>query len=449
MSKLSLFSLTLVLIVGLSSCADNTEVGSGLLSSEDLEIVEINDFDLKIKHIGPTPLQLNRTLAVDGGVLPGSFPSFLAIGELEDPIFGKMKSSIFVRPYRPFLPEFEDATYDSVVLALQVDTTGFYGDRNTAHDLEVFLLEESFDRVDPIPTDRSFDVNPRTLGSRLSVRANQLGSKLILDRLGDSTTTAQDLLVIPLRPSFGEGIFNNSDILIDDGLFREEILGFKVVSTTDNALFRVDPGSSNSAMIIYYTAADGSPMNYLFPLSVGVDNTPLLYEYDITGSAMEMAIEDSTDQTNLYLQGHAGTTAALDISDILREQDKFINLATLEFFVNAEGLDTTRFAIPEAISLATKDSSGTLIPIIDLSVSLSDSRIPFVFGGLKESREGELTKYEMNITNHVKAMFDGTEGLSTLYLTVRNRVQNPNRVILYGPDHPTYPIKLNLTYTKS
>ena len=40
----------------LSSCGDETEVGSGLLSSDDLEIVEETDFDIRITHLPPTPI---------------------------------------------------------------------------------------------------------------------------------------------------------------------------------------------------------------------------------------------------------------------------------------------------------------------------------------------------------------------------------------------------------
>lgn len=448
MVKSSLFYLFLAFIVGLSSCTDDTEVGSGLLSSEDLEIEETDDFDLTIGHIPPTPLIQNRLLTVDGNIVAGTFTTLHSLGSLDDPIFGKMTSSIFARPYRPTLPDFEGSTYDSVALALWVDSTGFYGNPNTPHNIEVFLLEESFDNADGIPTDSGFDFNPRTLGSLSLGRPNLLSPTPLRDIFGDSMSV-DNLLIIPLRNSYGQEIFNDTENLIDDGLFRAQYGGYKIVSNALNALFRVDLLNDFSALIIYYTNAQGNPDNYIFPLGAGVDNSPILYEYDLEGSLLESVLADSTDQSNIYLQGHAGVTASLDISDVIKERGKFVNLATLEFFVNPENQDTLNFPPPESINLSTIDSTGALVPIVDLGVSINNATNPFIFGGERETLENGIMKYEMNVTNHVKAILDGAEDLTTLFLTVRSRSQNANRVVLYGPDHPEYPIRLKLTYTKS
>lgn len=86
---------------------------------------------------------------------------------------------------------------------------------------------------------------------------------------------------------------------------------------------------------------------------------------------------------------------------------------------------------------------------MDLSIGQTTGQTLGVFNGsLDIDNQAEIVKYEMNITNHIKEIFEGNQS-SKIYLTVRDRVQNPNSVVIFGPNHPTFPAKLKLTYTKS
>ena len=90
------------------------------------------------------------------------------------------------------------------------------------------------------------------------------------------------------------------------------------------------------------------------------------------------------------------------------------------------------------------------MPILDLEIAINTGQIGGIFNGFRQTRIDDNTvKYQLNITNFVKELFRGVEDRTTLYLIIRNRVETPNNVILYGPDHPDFPATLRLTYTNS
>ena len=69
-----------------------------------------------------------------------------------------------------------------------------------------------------------------------------------------------------------------------------------------------------------------------------------------------------------------------------------------------------------------------------------------------------LTKYIINISGHFQKIIDGEEENSlnltsgveqtNFYPRIMPKAITPSRVIFYGANHPLYPLKLNLTYTR-
>jgi len=424
-----------LLFGGLASCGDDTEVGSELLSSEDLEVVEVDDFNLILRHIEPTPFtQLRAT--------PALRPF---IGTLDNRFFGKAESSVYVRPVINLFPVFEGGEYDSVAITIPVDTMAIFGAPNAQNNFEVFRLLESLDMIDTTTTDQEFMVSQEPIGVLDKVNPLDLDSTLIINFMGDSTYV-NNLIRIPLDPAYGQEIFDDPGIHADLAGFANNVNGFLVKSRSNNSLLQLDLLNQNSSLIFYYKDSLGTSRNFQYSFG-GI--APLNFTYDIAGSNMEEAIANEASQEEFYLQGHAGTTIEIDVSDITREDDKFINLVTLEFFVSKEfNQDTTLFPLPTAFDLMIKGEDGNLTPIQDIQNAQTSGLVDILFDGNREVTDDAI-RYKMNITNYVKALFDGSEDQTLLYLTVRNRVQSPNNVVLYGPQHPTYPTKLKLTYTKS
>jgi hypothetical protein len=54
----------------------------------------------------------------------------------------------------------------------------------------------------------------------------------------------------------------------------------------------------------------------------------------------------------------------------------------------------------------------------------------------------------MNIAAHLNNLRDGEFLNNDMYLSVFTRPQRPGRAVLCGPDHPDYPAKINLYYSK-
>ena len=121
------FGLTIIF-----SCADDTNVGSGLLGDDDIEIVSSSDFTLTAENVGPEPI------LTDGARVH-------TLGNLTSQEFGSSSSRFYVRPFLPSAnagPSFGLGTLDSAVISFVLDSSLFYGSPFERHDLELFHLAE-------------------------------------------------------------------------------------------------------------------------------------------------------------------------------------------------------------------------------------------------------------------------------------------------------------------
>jgi len=436
--KYHLVILASALLLMLSSCGGDTEVGSGLLSSDELEIVEVTDFDIRMTHMSPEPIEQPIS----------NFIRRHSLGTLDDPLFGQLAASFYVRPVVALSPVFEGGTLDSVALALRIDSTRTYGLSNAQHNIVVYHLEEPIDNVDSIFTNEILALEAEPIGRLDRLNPEDIDSFPILDLLTRDTTLLDGLIRVPLDLEFGQMIFDDELNNGDPVGFESLVNGFYVTSTSNNSLLQLDLADLNSSLLFFYKDSLGDARNFTYPFG---SQAPVIFEYDIAGSQMESAIADPTNQSTFFLQGHAGTIIEIDIADILREQDRFVNFTTLDFYVNQEiTFDTSRFALPDGLDLFVRNEDDNLVPILDLEIAVNAGQIGGIFNGFRETRiSDDVIRYQMNITNYIKELFAGSEDRTTLYLIIRNRVETPNNVILYGPDHPDFPATLRLTYTNS
>ena len=371
-----------------------------------------------------------------------------SLGTLDGPLFGDLSASFYARPVLALAPVFEGGTLDSVALALRIDTSRTYGLRNAQHNIRVFHLSESLDNIDSLSTDEILAFDPEPIGILDRLDPSEIDSFAILDVFTRDSMFIDGLIRVPIDQEFGQMIFddnlNNGDVIG----FQSLINGFYVTSTSNNSLLQLDLSDLNSSLLFFYKDSLGTERNFTYPFG---SQAPVIFEYDIAGTLLEETIADSLNESTLFVQGHTGTILEIDISDILRERERFVNLATLEFYVNQEiTFDTARFALPDGLDIFVMDERGELVPIIDLEIGINSGQVGGIFNGLRETRISEgVVMYQLNITNFVKELFGGSEDRTTLYLLVRNRVESPNNVILNGTDHPEFPATLRLTYTNS
>ena len=440
MKKIFFFILGLAVVSLFWSCSDDTEVGYGVLADEELELAFRDDFDLKLRQLGPSPFSVPFVASND--IPLRRIPSRHSIGTLEDPRFGKFASSFYVRPIPGFIgpPEPEGATFDSLLFLLRIDTTTYYGNPNSFFNIDVFEVTEQLDGLDSSFTNRQYTTNAEPVGSVSRIIPANLDTVRLPSINTVDTTLFTDVISIKLNSRYANRLFSENQTLVD------VLEGFYVQGSSSNTLLQFDLSDPASSLVFFYK--DTSNISRVYPFSFG-GFRPLLFEYDISGSNMEAAIDQTLIDDRYYIQGHAGGMLEIDLSDLRSVDDPFVNFVSLEFYVDI-GLVSSQsmFPFPPALDLYIMNDNGELQEIFDLNYGQTIGQVGGVFDGVLEEVEEDIFRYEMNITTHVKRFLKDVES-PLIYLTVRDRVDTPNNVIVYGPNHPTYRARLKLTYTKT
>ena len=433
MKRLLFVTYTIFIVTILfQSCEDDTEVGYGLLGESDLELVQLDDLDVPFIQLPPKPIN-------------GLRANTHTLGTIDDSTFGGIRSSIFIRPALGPIPPNFVGQFDSLILTLTIDTTRFFGRSIAQHDISIFELTESIDGRDTIFTDEQFAFNPEPVGRNEQYVFDSQDSVLILDFPGDSSFI-RNVMSISLDPALGQRIFQDTaNHKTFDG-FNSILNGFYITSASENALLTVDLSNSNSGLIFYYSDDSLGQQTYQYPINEFA--SPLNIEYDITGSDLEEAIDGNSEDDLLYVQGLAGATLEIDVQAVDEIPDPFLNYAAIEIYAQQDSpIDTTQFPYPLSFDLFRMNANGDIVDISDLELGKAVQLVELLFDGAQQNVQGVI-KYELKITNFLKSYIDGAES-SKIYLTVRNRVQNPNSVVLYGPSHEELGARLNVTYTKS
>ena len=440
MSRLFFQVLICAFLLSNWSCSDDTELGYDVLIDEELELITRDDFALPVRQLGPQPIDI--PYFVTNNISLRLIPSRHSIGTLDDPRFGKFSSSFYVRPIPGFVPppEPEGTIFDSALLLLKIDTATIYGNDRAFFDLKVFDVTEPLTDIDSSSTDRTYSFDPVAVGERLRLIPTELDTVRLPNITTVDTTEFTDVVSIKLNSRYANRLYSENQNLTD------VLNGFYVEALSGNTIMQMDLADEASALVFFYK--DTLDVSRVYPFSYDLFR-PLVFDYDISGSQLEQALNDPVDNDFLYVQGHAGSAIEVDISDLKSVEDPFVNFASIEFFVDISQLaNLDMFPLTPALDLYKINDSGNLEEIFDLSYGQLIGQVGGVFDGQLEEVEEGIYRYELNITTHVKEFLKDSE-TPLLYLTVRDRVDTPNNVIIYGPNHPMYRAKLKLTYTKT
>ena len=437
---ISVLVLTSLLI---GACSDSTPVGSVLLGNEDLEVVFEDDFDLSATTVMTEP---TLTYTAQNN----SIQRHLA-GQFNDPVFGASQSSFYfqMQYFGDLIPNYEGATLDSGVLMLQLDTTFFAGDSVSNLDFEVFRLTEDISSLDSINSDAVFSIQGDALGrlenySPVDGRIFRFFDPQFLD-----TLEFANVIRVPIGDDF------SSEVLTIDGNeapTSAELVpifnGFLLTAETEQSAmvsFDISILALQSFFSLYYTGPDSIARVYNYPL--GFDR-PIVFEHDYTGTVIPDVLNVPVGGNDpLYLQGLNGVDVQVDISDMLRINDNIIlNHAELEITLATEDTQNPDFPASPSLGLYRMDSNGRLVEIEDLELADLRGSREVVFDGTLNTTGTEST-YSFNFTTHAKGILDGID-TGIIYISVFDKGADPSRTIVYGPDHDTSPMKLNLTFTR-
>ena len=408
------------------SCAEESQVGYGLVDDGELDIRFSDDLQV-----------LTKTVPFDSVQTSNENTFFL--GGIADPVFGEIKSSIFMNLAFRSAPSFGGGTFDSIFLLLPLNTSVALGSPDAVHNITVNELAESL--PDSILSTDSF-VTTNQIGGL----TNLLLSELDTVRISTSDSTSIDYtnsILIPIDQEVGNRLFDNPDAHLDLESLRNVFEGVQVVSDSDKGILAI---GGSSRIIVTYKDTVGlfASAEYFFALDDGFTVEYFQFssiQRDFSGSQVASILNVPTSLSSpIYVQGLIGPVVEVDLSEINSLNNVIINHATIEFPVaDILGRDTVMYPPAETLTLSTL-VDGNFQSILD-----NDGT---TFGGtLTFDEDRGISFYEMNITSHCTEILNGNES-EVLYLRLNDGLVNPSSAILNGPNHPEFPVKLKITYTE-
>ncbi len=440
LSRFVAFSFALCLLAW--QCTKPTPFGSEFFDGE------VANFDGDSLDVICTIERPDSVQSVDR---TSSFDYFLC-GQLNDPEFGVTTSEIYSLIRVLDTANITAFQFDSVYLLLPYAAAGFYGDTLQEQTIQIFQLNEAMDFnktyyvYDTLPVAReigrleNFKPRPRTIGKTLS-------------SLGDTLKLAY--LKVPLDPAFGQelmAIAQSTKIVPNE--FNKVFKGLKIKATTPGsgtgAIMAFDLNASICAIRLHYTK---DTLQKSTDYRLNWNNTDqqmskfMHIEHNYQGTPAETALAQ-TNPEQLFIQGMSGLRMKVEFPADPKLTDIIINKAELQCYGPNPSLLTP---IPQ---LATfyEDSNNDVFFTSDVSYSIGLNSNFALFGGTPRKVSNDLVKYQFTMTDYfqsvVKNLSSGDPLKRTIYVDINSQLLTPSRSIIYGPTHPTYPLKMRLKFTK-
>lgn len=441
------FTLSIVafVVLILSSCGDASQIGTGVLDGERLNIAFTDTFDLSARIVdgGPTPTyRVSPYLDVRNRI----------IGELVDPLTGIARSEVYARVTLPSVePDFKDAVLDSAIFVVELDTLGFYGDANATHTIDVHMLASAFPEEDTLFADH-IQAKGELIGSQTLVPNGKDSVRIILHGNGTPQILAPQLR-IPIDPVLGQKLLDDSTLFQSDSLLNDFFPGV-VISSTPTGSSTIGLKMNNQTNVagsnglrLYFTKNDTVKSNYLIRFSRQVAS---YIDLETNASPLAGYIDNQTiGDSILICQGLSGVNSSITIGSLADIKDEVINYAELAGFLYPSNEVGGEEYFPFNI-VAAKNGDDGLVSISDFLIAVQAGNVPDLFGGTLQDSvvDGQDMKYfSINLTNHIKELARDAEADRELVLTLTSKLQKPGRTVIYGPGHSEFPLKLKVTFT--
>jgi len=451
MNKYLFFAAVLVSLL-LSACDDGIVIGEDILNEEEINTGVTDDFTLSAVTVPGEPIY---TFVQDRD------RQTYTLGEIDDPIFGKYSSDMYLSLTYASFPDYSDSVLDSMVLVMEYDTIGFYGDSTAVHDVNVYRVVEKFSDLDSINADQEL-ARGDLLGSR-SLVPEPLDSVTIDSRLdvGEKIKTGPQLR-IPLNTPEAIAI---AEQLVTDTMLAESseklvdfLNGLYIEARSGGVAMlglRMDAAATGS-LIMYTTKSDTLKQAFAYRFN---NEVFAHVEHDYAGSVVEAFVGDEQKGDSLlFLQGLVGLDAEINLPELSAFENRIINKATLTLTVAElqQDFPLDQYPIDRQLFGNQIDDDGDRVlvdDIIKLGATASGiSNGLVIFGGRPETVDlatGEqVRQYELNITDYLQRLAAKGKTDAKLILTPFSREQSPRNTVFYGPGHSTYPIKLRINFTE-
>ncbi len=458
--QLSFFLITIFSFFFIfEACNKSTLVGGELLEGDKNNVLFSDTFSLKAATVANDTIR-NISYSVAGAIFP--------CGNYEDATFGKSSATLFMQHLLSGTPKLSGVILDSAVLSMTYDTLGGYGDLTQPMTFTAYRITDDWSYSKDFFSYDRFATEAQPLGTVTTIpRYKRKDSITVLSILEQGTPKVpKPIKVIShlrmrLDDAFGKEFLNTIDSTVNKTIDDKKLLSlFKGIelrpaaSNKGMVYFRANVYPSNSSnptgtnlntnISFYYKvktkAANGADSLYrdaysIFPFSnqatteIPVAAKVLNVQHQSTG-IIKNAIATKID-TILYMEGLTGSNIKVQVPNIKTLKDVVINKA--ELVISSPNSDIRQILVDP-----TNDKS---------QLGVFDSQY-LAYNGLSTTNATTGIKtYKMNITEHVQRIVNGTEE-NTFFLSVFPKIENPSRGIFYGPNHPKYPMKINITYTK-
>jgi len=416
-------------------------------------------FGLDLLQEDTTKVGFTDSLTLQSATLPGDladvYSPFTAasaylLGQLDDPIFGKSSSSIFMQflPRQSIFFDFKEKTVDSVVLVLPYDTTVFYGNLSAPLSLSVHALVQAMDRTETYKSNTVFASENLALGT-VTVIPSTTSTQVFDYRLGTVDTLRFPHIRIRIdKPSFLKPFtLADSTVYNADADFFRFFAGLALKPSGDGkAMVGINLQSSNAGLYFYYRS-NNSPGQFQY-VTNGYSAKISSFVHSSGNSPAQIALgrSFSADASPIFSQGMAGVQGALRVTDLARLKGKIINFAELELYAQTLPGDNASYYPPAPqVILHYRDASGKLVVTSD--VTLAGENIGRYVGGRPiPASDGNPVKYRVNLSSHLNRMIEGKLP-PELYIRVFPRAERASRTVFFGAGHPRFGARMKVTYT--
>lgn len=430
-----LLAAAVIAVLGFSSCErSNGTIGAGKFTDDRPELGEKLTFPV-----------ISYTTSWDS--ISTKSPAKVVLGNLKDPIFGKVESGFATRMLlSKTSPDFGEGTVcDSVKLRLAY--SGYYGIPGDSIHVQVKTL------LDPLIDTLSYFSNRNTTTG--DVVADTV---IVLDPFA-TTFNGVDTLVgylsFDMDPSYFQEILfdasiDGADYLADNETFVESVpgLSFTDIGNGSDIAGYFNLSGAGSMIQLFYHTGEGDTVPKVFNLTFGQNfsdptgsyNT---YAHDFTSAQFDLSMMDTANgEVITYVQGGSGARTRLyfDGLDTLIGKGYSINRAELTAHV-VQGT-VGPYTLPGTLLLVQDlDSAQQLIK--DYSSSVNPT------GGTVTRADIREYKYRFNVTRMVHDFVNDREEVLPVMMLPSAASGNLHRAVLGGGLHPVIPMEFNVYYTKS
>jgi hypothetical protein len=387
-----------------------------------------------------------QSVTIIGDSVPTSFGSQGMLGFVNDPVFGKMRASIFtqVRLSHPGLDLGTNPVLDSIQLRLAYSGR-YVGDSTAQLALNVYEISEAFPTGDTLYTNFRLNHNVARLARHEFTPAPR-------DTVMVDTIPYPAHITIRLSNALGNRFINaNGTASFENATnFTEFFKGLYLVVDDDiegeGMIFNINLLSTLSSMRLFYHNDDQEeqrvsdfPINEFARRSTYVEHYAFEQAHPLLKAQALEGNPESGDSL-LFVQPLGGVSATVKIPGLVELgniPNIAISKARLVVPVAAE-FSSLSFPEPPRLLLYRLDENGRSLALYDMF--LGDNYFDGYFDSVEKA-------YRINITHYIQQVINGRLPNDGLVLAVAGASERANRVVLNGPGVAQKPMRLEVVYT--